>query len=126
MPGRIPKLALDSALLQRLMTLTPLLIGGVLLMYSAIRGFTTLLTRRGTISDLRQRVLGRSRWAVMAVLGPPRAFRAVAAPTDSPPYENADTWYYPIEQRDRSAMALTFSGNVVDRVEFFRGVEKIP
>ena len=62
--------------------LTPLLIGGVLLVVSACRGFfTPLRPPLATLDDLRRWIPGRSKRTVAAVLGPPRAVRMLAAPS---------------------------------------------
>jgi hypothetical protein len=35
-----------------------------------------------------------------------------------PTFWQADTWYYPIDGRTKSAMAIRFTGNVAAEVEF--------
>jgi outer membrane protein assembly factor BamE (lipoprotein component of BamABCDE complex) len=111
----------NAHLLGRILGFTPIVIGGVLLVVSALRGFVT--PRRSilhTLDDLRRWIPGRSKRDVAALLGPPRTVRALGDESAAPAYIHTDTWYYALEETDHSAIAVIFGENVVRRVEFFR------
>ena len=65
-----------------------------------------------SLASMKQAILGNSKQAVVAVLGAPRTStyvnRIPVARPDQPVYWDADTWYYPLNRRDRSAMAIHF------------------
>jgi hypothetical protein len=72
---------------------------------------------------LRRRLIGRSKAAVAHKLGPPRtAFLLNTVPSttgaDRPMFFQADTWYYPLNVSDRSAMAIQFENETVCGIEF--------
>ena len=56
--------------------------------------------------------------AVVSVFGPPRTATMGRLLGPPPTFWHAETWYYPIDGRTRSAMAIRFAGNVAADVEF--------
>jgi len=130
----------DSAGRALLMIMTPLLVGGAVAlavtgavplgswlggvlgpsrpraMREASRQFTT---GARSMATLRRSIDGSAKRAVVSAFGPPRTAtmtRAAAGP--GPTFWQADTWYYPIDGRTKSAMAIRFTGNVAAEVEF--------
>ena len=80
-------------------------------------------TRRFTngpraMSNLRRAIVGSAKRAVVSVFGPPRTATMGRPIGPSPTFWHADTWYYPIDGRTKSAMAIRFAGNVAAEVEF--------
>ena len=70
----------------------------------------------GPFTALRDAVIGSGKGAVVNVFGPPRtAMLGRGASTLS--IWRSDTWYYPLDQTDRSALAIRFQGNVARDVE---------
>ena len=117
-----------------LVIVAPIMIGGMLASAfvqpgPAVRGPRGLRPRR-SLSSLRTALLGRHKSAVAKALGPPRTATvgsplAVGAAASEPPsFLVADTWYYALDARDRSAMAIQFEADRAREVEFFHsGVE---
>ena len=79
----------------------------------------TLPARPG-LQMLHDAILGNSKEAVAAVFGPPPT--AVTPEGSSsgraPSYWQADTWYYPLDPREKRAMAVRFERGVAKDVEF--------
>ena len=121
------------------MIVTPLILGGAVAL--AVSGATPLgawlhtmfgssrqramreATRRFThgpraMSNLRRAILGSAKRAVVSVFGPPRTATMGRPIGPAPTFWHADTWYYPIDGRTKSAMAIRFTGNVAAEVEF--------
>jgi hypothetical protein len=70
----------------------------------------------GSLAELRRAVIGAGKGAVVNVFGRPRtAILGRAAGTLS--IWRSDTWYYPLDRADRSALAIRFEGNVARDVE---------
>ena len=65
---------------------------------------------------LRDAIIGSAKGAVKTVLGPPRTAR-IGGRATTPSIWRADTWYYPLDRADRSAIAIRFEGNVAREVE---------
>jgi hypothetical protein len=65
---------------------------------------------------LRNAIVGSAKGAVKTVLGPPRTARLGSTPNKLSIWR-ADTWYYPLDRADRSAIAIRFEGNVAREVE---------
>lgn len=61
------------------------------------------------LDDVRTTVLGQTSRRVTALFGPPPA--ATSSPTQ--------TWYYPLAEFRRTAMAISFADDRAVRVEFF-------
>ena len=72
---------------------------------------------------LRDSILGRRKVAVADLLGPPRAAvitRQSPAPVGQAAFWRADTWYYAVDGRAKTAMAVLFDDQgFVHDVEFF-------
>ena len=67
---------------------------------------------------LRDAIVGSAKGAVKTVLGPPRTARlGGGGGANKPSIWRADTWYYPLDRADRSAIAIRFEGNVAREVE---------
>ncbi len=119
--------------LQKLITLTLLLIGGTWLAFSALKGHVYRGKRSGkdvrtfradqyplNSNDLRLFIVGTSKDKVVARLGPPRAIGGVLSADSrqgSPQYFDANTWYYPLQEDQHSAIAVVFAGEVAREVE---------
>lgn len=65
---------------------------------------------------LRGVILGSAKGSVKAAFGPPRTAMLGRGATRFSIWR-ADTWYYPLDRADRSAMAIRFEGNVARDVE---------
>jgi hypothetical protein len=71
---------------------------------------------------LRDSILGHGKTTVAAFCGvpptaaPPRAHRFGRI---APSFWQADTWYYPIDSRSQTAMAVRFERHIARDVEFF-------
>ncbi len=65
---------------------------------------------------LRDAIVGSAKGCVKTVLGPPRTAR-LGRGANKPSIWRADTWYYPLDRADRSAIAIRFEGNVAREVE---------
>ena len=121
------------------MIVTPILLGGAVAL--AVSGATPLgswlhtmfgssrqramreATRRfapgpRAMSNLRRAIIGSAKRAVVSVFGPPRTATMGRLVGHAPTFWQADTWYYPIDGRTKSAMAIRFTGNVAAEVEF--------
>ena len=80
-------------------------------------------TAEESLPMLAEAIVGNSKAAVASVFGPPRgaAVRGAVKPTGkTPPYWQANTWYYPLPRNDALAMAIEFDDDNAKRVEFFR------
>ncbi len=127
-------------------TLAPLLIGSALAIVALagesklgawLRGFFSVRTKSlppqsallARINEglpltlLRDSILGRRKVAVADLLGPPRTAvitRPSIGPVGQAAFWRADTWYYAIDGRTQTAMAVTFDANgFAGEVEFF-------
>ena len=129
-----------------LLAATPLLLGGALALTVALAGADSTVgkwlksfaggtgggggTRTRAIRErligyargeqpfaaLREAIVGSAKGAVKTVFGPPRTARLGRSP-HRPSIWRADTWYYPLDRADRSAIAIRFEGNVARDVE---------
>ena len=131
----------DAAGRALLMVMTPLLVGGAVAL--AVTGVTPLRawlqalfgdgrSRQRAMREasqhfshgsrsmgaLRRAIVGSAKRAVVSVFGPPRTATLGRPLGPSPTFWHAETWYYPIDGRTRSAMAIRFAGNVAADVEF--------
>jgi hypothetical protein len=129
----------DNAGRALLMIVTPLLVGGAVVL--AVTGASPLRTwLQGMFRSSRQRamreasrqfasglrstallrraIVGSAKRGVVAVFGPPRTATVGRILGPAPTFWQADTWYYPIHEPTRSAMAIRFTGNVAAEVEF--------
>jgi hypothetical protein len=72
---------------------------------------------------LRDSILGRRKVAVADLLGPPRTAvitRATMGPVGQAAFWRADTWYYAIDRRTQTAMAVMFDEHgFASDVDFF-------
>lgn len=73
-----------------------------------------------SLMQLRQAIVGSNKGAIVAALGPPRiAHHSIGLPqTNTPAYWQADTWYYPLRHRQRTAMAIVFVQELAQDVQF--------
>jgi hypothetical protein len=128
-----------------LLAATPLLLGGALALTVALAGADSSVgkwlksfiggtggggTRTRAIRErligyargeqpfaaLREAIVGSAKGAVKTVFGPPRTAR-LGRGANRPSIWRADTWYYPLDRADRSAIAIRFEGNVAREVE---------
>lgn len=106
-PPRRPRVALRNALDCGLLTAT------------TRRGRARPTARQRSLARLRWALMGNTKQAIVSIFGPPRT--AVAdgpvLPSAEPIFQ-ADTWYYPIDERRRMAIAIQFNRNEVRQVEF--------
>lgn len=76
-----------------------------------------------SLAALRGSIVGRRKASIVAAYGPPRTARSVAdyraTMGRTTTFWSADTWYYPVDPRTRTAMAVEFVENVARDVEFF-------
>jgi hypothetical protein len=71
---------------------------------------------------IRDRILGRRKAVVVSTLGPPRTAVASSGPislTNQGAFWHADTWYYPVDAKAQTAMAVTFVDDIAMEVDFF-------
>jgi hypothetical protein len=82
--------------------------------------------RRGTrqrrvardLSSLPRRIFGYTKREVARLLGPPPAAAIGNPPPPAPPSVwQANTWYYPVDPRRQTAVAVQFNQDRVIRVE---------
>ena len=73
---------------------------------------------------LRERILGRSKSSVLLICGSPRT-AAVSTTTlsNAPALWRADTWYYPLDARTQTAMAIRFINDIAREIDFFGAPE---
>lgn len=123
---------------------TPLLIGGVIALTVAlsgamsplgawlrsILGFAPASSRsramrekfaqyaRGgqPFASLQNAIVGSAKSSIVAVLGPPRT-ALLGRESGTASIWRADTWYYPLDRAERTAIAIRFDGNVARDVE---------
>ena len=127
-----------------LLAATPLLLGGTVALGVALSGANSPLgawvrsvlgglspTRTRAIREalvgfargqrpfaaLRAAILGSAKGSVVAVLGPPRTALAGRHAGGKFSIWRADTWYYPLDRADRSALAIRFEGSIAKDVE---------
>lgn len=76
-----------------------------------------------TFQRLRQAIVGNDKASVVAVFGPPPATAGLEAdrdwPVDVPVYLRSDTWYYPLDKIQQSAICIRFSGGVATDAQVF-------
>lgn len=74
-------------------------------------------------SQLRDSILGADKQMVQAVFGPPRAAGGVPAVPDQgrQAYWDADTWYYALDPKRKTAMAIRFENGIAREVDFVQG-----
>ncbi len=132
----------DPAGAALLLAIAPLLIGGAIALTAAFaagastplvnrlksmfrgqmrtRAMRDLLARYAhgeqPFSSLRGAIVGSAKGAVKNVFGPPRTALLTRGVTRLSIWR-ADTWYYPLDRADRSAIAIRFEGNVARDVE---------
>jgi hypothetical protein len=70
----------------------------------------------GRFATLRASVIGAGKGSVVNVFGPPRT-AMLGRGTRSMSIWRSDTWYYPLDRAERSALAIRFDGNVARDVE---------
>ena len=105
------------------------ILGGLLLTAGVIAGAMYLLRRRMStprrpdrLPRLTAAIVGNTKGAVAAVLGPPRVATFVG-PTSSD-YRDARVWYYPLPRDRRLGLAIRFGDDRrAEHVEVIRGPE---
>ena len=73
---------------------------------------------------LRASIVGASKQMVQSVFGPPRAAAGgvAAVPGEGrQAYWDADTWYYALDPKRKTAMAIRFENGVARDVDFVHG-----
>jgi hypothetical protein len=65
---------------------------------------------------LRAVIVGSAKGAIVTVFGPPRT-AMLGRRANKLSIWRSDTWYYPLDRADRSALAIRFEGNVARDVE---------
>jgi hypothetical protein len=110
------------------LALTAGVVGGVVLLFSSslLGGGRGTKRAPGRIADARslpRRIFGHTKHEVARLLGPPPAAAASANETASAPtFWDANTWYYPANPRQRTAVAVQFNEDRVVRVELLARV----
>jgi hypothetical protein len=84
----------------------------------ATAGGTSLLDQGLPLQLIRDSVVGRGKSAVAEIFGIPRT-AAGGAPQKRRDFWSADTWYYPIDTRSQTAMAVRFVKGIARDVDFF-------
>lgn len=136
------KPAADPAGKAVLLAATPLLVGGAVALAVAVAGANSPAgnwlrsffggggTRRRAMRELlekyargeqpfaalREAIIGSAKGAVKAAFGPPRTAILGRGVTKLSIWR-AETWYYPLDRAERSAIAVRFEGNVAREVE---------
>jgi hypothetical protein len=107
--------------------LLPLLVAagvGLVAWFFSKRSRRRPIVGTGSFAALEQAVIGATKDIVAAVFGPPRAaaVQGVVHEGDQerPAYWQANTWYYLLDRRDRSAMAIEFIEGKAARVDRIR------
>jgi hypothetical protein len=109
----------------------PLLVGGLLTALlatrrSSLRAWLDRTFPRGergprtsasSLALLRDAILGNNKTAVAAVFGAPPA---TAGGFLTGHYHQADTWYYPLDKVDQSAMVIQFENGIARNAEFIQ------
>jgi hypothetical protein len=126
----------------RAAVIVPLIVGAVIVAMRSpiaawIRGFlsdiprpadltgTSLLDRGLAPAALRSKLVGRGKTSVAATCGAPRtaaggnAGKVVLGARRKRDFWQADTWYYPLDSRSQTAMAIRFEKGIARNVEFF-------
>ncbi len=85
----------------------------------ATDGGTSLLDRDLPLPLIRDSILGRGKSAVAALYGTPRTAAEKSQQTKRNNFWNANTWYYPIDTRSQTAMAVRFEKGLARKVDFF-------
>ena len=121
----------------RLLLWTPLLVGGVVAAMLATR---TVRLRRAVHKlvaqapgsaearqYLQEAIVGNDKETIAAVFGPPRTAmrrgagaRAIGGHGAARQFLEADTWYYPYDRADRTAIVIEFEGGVARRAAFIQ------
>ena|ERR1043165_5367580 len=130
----------EGALAPRPRSLAPILVGGLLVALAAamqwpisqwLRGFLShrpriagkgnwLLDRGVPIEVIRESVLGRGKTTVAAAFGAPRTAAIGRGQfSDAAAFWYADTWYYPVDSKSKTAMAVRFDRGIAREVDFF-------
>ncbi len=80
-----------------------------------------------TLAVLKQSLLGIDRKAVLRLLGPPAASASTAGAVRAPAgdqFRAAKTWYYPLDDEKKVAMAVTFDRDRATDAAFLRDPDK--
>ncbi len=99
----------------------PLLVGGLLAAVLTTRRRLSFRPSESPQSDdtglarLRDAILGNKKSAVASVFGAPPA---TAGGFASGHYHQADTWYYPLNQVEKSAMVIQFENGIARDAHF--------
>jgi hypothetical protein len=128
---------------RRRASMVPLLVGGALAVVALagqtkigawLRGFfsvrefepTDELRRRvhagWPLEALRESILGRRKVTIAGMFGPPKTAvvtRAATASVTPNEFFRADTWYYALDARSQTALAVMFEDGVAQSVDFF-------
>lgn len=75
-----------------------------------------------SLPALRDSILGRRKASIVATYGPPRTAVAAGGPVSlgqPGTFWQADTWYYAVDPRTQTAMAITFASGIAREVDFF-------
>ncbi len=75
----------------------------------------------GSFAALRDALVGTSKQSVSEVFGPPPTASLMgAAATATPGYWEANVWYYPLDLRERSGMAILFDNGRAAKIDLIR------
>ncbi|MGB7160479.1 MAG: hypothetical protein WBD40_20605, partial [Tepidisphaeraceae bacterium] len=69
-------------------------------------------------------IVGSAKGAVANVFGPPRT-AMLGRGTGRMSIWRAQTWYYPLDRRARSVLAIRFEGNVAREVELINALREV-
>ncbi len=77
------------------------------------------------MKSVREAILGNTKRTIVAGFGAPKAAAREGTALGSASFWQTDVWYYPLDPRKRSIMAITFQDGVANEVEFIRPGMKV-
>jgi hypothetical protein len=121
----------------RLLLWTPLLVGGVVAAFLATRSRRLRRAVKRLLAEdplteesqelLCSAIIGNDKEAIASAFGPPRTalHRGVPTETDAEQYFSADTWYYPFDQADQTAVVIEFDRGIARSAQFIQSPRRV-